>query len=219
LLYNAHMKTYPIYLIGMEREQAIVIGGGDVAARKVKDLLEAGAHVTVISPSLTPALQGLTDARRIAFINRPYQEGDLSGAFLVIAATNDSNVNQMVWQEAKRCGCLVNVVDDPAHCSFIAPAVLRRGEVAITVSTGGASPALARRLRERLEALIGPEYGDLATLLAELRPKLQSRYTVEKDRQEAAFRLVDSDLLGIIKNKGIDEARLRARALLIEDGE
>lgn len=213
------MKTYPIYLTGMERGQAIVIGGGDVAARKVKDLLEAGAHVTLISPSLMPELQGLADARRIAVINRPYQEGDLSGAFLVIAATNDSKVNQMVWQEAEQRGCLVNVVDDPAHCSFIAPAVLRRGEVTITVSTGGASPALARRLRERLEGLIGPEYGDLAILLAELRPKLQSRYTVEKDRQKAAFRLVDSDLLGIIKNKGMDEARLRARELLLEDGE
>lgn len=203
----------------MERRHAIVVGGGNVAARKVEELLEAGAQVTVIGPALSPELKALAGARRIAVIGRPYREGDLSGAFLVIAATDDSEVNQKVWREAEQCGYLVNVVDDPARCNFITPAIVRRGDVMITVSTGGASPALARRLRERLETLIGPEYEDLATLLAELRPELQSRYEAEKDRRKAAFRLVDSDLISIIKDKGMDAARLRARELLTEDNE
>jgi precorrin-2 dehydrogenase/sirohydrochlorin ferrochelatase len=217
ILYNELVKIYSICLIGMERRRAIVVGGGNVAARKVEELLGAGAQVTVIGPALSPELKTLAEARRIAVIGRPYREGDLSGAFLVIAATDDSEVNQMVWREAEQSGCLVNVVDDPLHCNFITPAILRRGDVTITVSTGGASPALARRLREQLETLVDPEYGDLATLLAELRSELQSRYEVEKDRRKAAFRLVDSDLMSIIKNKGMDEARLRARELLIED--
>jgi precorrin-2 dehydrogenase/sirohydrochlorin ferrochelatase len=208
------MKTYPICLIGMERRRVVVVGGGSVAARKVEGLLEAGAQVTVISPILTPELEVLAEARRIAVIGRPYRQGDLAGAFLVIAATNDADVNQAVWREAEQCGCLVNVVDDPAHCNFIAPAIIRRGEVTLAISTGGASPALARRLREQLEAQVGPEYGELASLLAELRPELRARYKEEKARQEAAFRLVDSDLLSIIKKKGMDEARLRAWELL-----
>jgi precorrin-2 dehydrogenase/sirohydrochlorin ferrochelatase len=122
-------------------------------------------------------------------------------------------------QLAEQCGCLVNVVDDPAHCNFITPAIVRRGEVTLAISTGGASPALARRLREQLEAQVGPEYGELASLLAELRPELRARYREEKARQEAAFRLVDSDLPNIVKKKGVDKARLRAWELLTGDTE
>jgi precorrin-2 dehydrogenase/sirohydrochlorin ferrochelatase len=213
------MKTYPIYLVGMERRRVVVVGGGSVAARKVEGLLEAGARVTVISPILTPELEALAEARRIAVIGRPYRQGDLAGAFLVIAATSDPDVNQAVWRESEQCGCLVNVVDDPAHCNFITPAIVRRGEVTLAISTGGASPALARRLREQLEAQVGPEYGELASLLAELRPELRARYREEKARQEAAFRLANSDLLSIIKKKGMDEARRRAWELLAGDTE
>lgn len=215
--YNEFVKTYPIYLVGLEHKHVLVVGGGNVALRKVNDLLEADARVTVISPTLAPELRALAEAERITVIERPYREGDLCNAFLVIAATNDPNVNQRIWQEAERCGRLVNAVDDPAHCHFITPAVIRRNHVIITVSTGGKSPALARRLRERIETLIGAEYGELADLLAELRPEIQSRYQDEKDRKQAAFRLVDSDLIDIIKENGIEEAREYARNLLTED--
>lgn len=213
------MKTYPVCLIGIERRRTLVIGGGNVAARKVAGLLRAGARVTVISPALTSQLKALADARRIAVIGRTYREGDLVGAYLVIAATDDPVVNQTVWQAAEQRGCLVNVVDDPAHSNFITPAVVHREDLTIAVSTGGTSPALARRLRERLESLIGPEYEELAALLAELRPELRRRYSEEKARQEAAFRLVDSDVLDIIKERGLDEARVRAWELLTGDGE
>lgn len=215
--YNEFVKTYPIYLVGLEHKHALVVGGGNVALHKVNNLLEANARVTVISPTLAPELSALAEAKRITVIQRPYRAGDLRNAFLVIAATNDPGVNQRVWQEAEQCGCLVNAVDDPAHCHFITPAVIRHNHVIITVSTGGKSPALARRLRERIEALIGAEYGELADLLAELRPEIQSRYQDEKDRKQAAFRLVDSDLINIIKEKGIGEAREYARKLLNED--
>jgi precorrin-2 dehydrogenase/sirohydrochlorin ferrochelatase len=213
------MKTYPVCLIGMQARRAVVVGGGTVAARKAKDLLEAGGHVTVISPKLTPELQSLVDDGQVTLIRRTYRAGDLRDAFLVIAATDDGRVNQKVWHEAEQVGCLVNIVDDPARCNFITPAVIRHGDVTIAVSTGGTSPALARRLRERLEKLIGPEYGQLASLLAELRPQIQSRYKSHEDRVWAALRLVDSDLIDTIKQGGMDAARARAQELLLEDGE
>jgi len=213
------MKVYPICLIGLKGRRAVVVGGGAVAARKVAGLLEADARVTVISPILAPELESLVAAGRITPVKRPYRPGDLDGAFLVIAATDDATVNQAVWQEAERRRCLVNVVDDPTHSNFIMPAVVRRGEVTIAISTGGASPALARRLRERLEALIGPEYGELARLLAELRPELRAHHPEERARREAAFRLVDADLLEVISREGVDQARKRARKLLAGEEE
>lgn len=209
------MESYPICLVGMERRRTVVVGGGHVAVRKVEGLLEAGADVTVISPAFRPELIALSEAGRVTIVSRSYCVGDLAGAFLVFAATGDAQVNQAVWQEAERCGCLVNVVDDPAHCNFIMPAVVRRGDVTVAVSTGGASPALARRLRERLEILVGPEYGEFASLLSEFRSELQARYTNEKSRREKALRLVDSDLMDIMIEKGLDEARRHARALLL----
>jgi siroheme synthase-like protein len=183
-----------------------VIGGGKVAARKVEGLLVASANVQVISPVLTLELQLLADSGQIDYLPRPYQEGDLGGAFLVIAATDDAAVNRAVWSEAERCGCLVNVVDDPLHSNFILPAVVQRGDLSIAVSTGGSSPALARRLREQIETLIGPEYGLLASLMAELRPELMESFPTGEARLRAALRVVDSDILNIIQSQGRDAA-------------
>ncbi len=208
------MKTYTICLIGLYARQTVVIGGGSVAARKVEGLLTADARVKVISPTCAPAIRSLADAGAITFFQRPYQYGDLEGAFLAIAATDDSHVNQAVWNEANERGCLVNVVDDPQHSSFILPAVIQRGEMSIAISTGGGSPALARRLRERIEALIGPEYGLLTELLGALRPEIIERFPAGEARLQAALRVVDSDILEVIRNDGKDMALTYARELL-----
>jgi precorrin-2 dehydrogenase/sirohydrochlorin ferrochelatase len=200
------VKTYPINVIGLERRHSVVIGGGNVAARKVAGLLEAGARVTVISPALAPELETLAEAGRVVFIGRDYCTGDLAGAFLAIAATDEPAVNQAVWQEAEQLGCLVNVVDDPAHSNFIVPAVVRRGDVSVAVSTGGASPALARHLRERLETLVGPEYGELADLL--------NRFESGEARLAVALRLIDSELPGILRQSGREAALLYALELI-----
>ena len=212
------MKTYPVSLIGLAQRQVVVVGGGAVAARKVATLLEADARVTVISPDLTSELEALVEAGRIAALNRPSREGDLAAAFLVIAATDDAEVNRAVWREADRRGCLINVVDDLAHSNFIVPAVVRRGELTLAVSTGGDSPALARRLREQLEAEIGPEYGELVALLGELRPDLLARFAPGRARLAAALRLVDSDLLDVIRAEGVEAARRYAWKLVETDG-
>lgn len=208
------MNTYPISLVGLAERRAVVIGGGAVAARKAAGLLKAGARVTVISPEATPELRAWAEEGRILLLVRGYQPGDLADAFLVIAATDDGAVNRAVWAEATRRGCLVNVVDDPAHSNFISPAVIRRDEITVAIQTGGASPALARRLRERLEAAIGPEYSVLARLLAELRPELMARFPAGEPRLAAALRLVDSDVLEIIRREGAEAGRARLLALL-----
>ena len=208
------MKTYTICLIGLQTQQAVVIGGGSVAGRKVEGLLAAEFQVKVISPELTSKLQPLVSSGAITFIQRSYQYGDLDNAFLVIAATNDLAVNQAVWAEAVQRGCLINSVDDPQHSNFILPAVLQRGEMSIAISTGGGSPALARRLRERLEDSIGPEYGTLTEIMAELRPELINAFPPGEARLQAALRIVDSNILHIIQNQGRDAAVTYAREQL-----
>jgi siroheme synthase-like protein len=208
------VKTYTICLIGLQARQTVVVGGGNVAARKVEGLLAAGARVKVISPVFIPELQSLADSGVITCCQRRYQEGDLEGAFLAIAATDETEVNHAVWTEATRRGCLVNVVDDPEHSSFILPAVLQRGDISLAVSTGGSSPALARRLRERLEKIIGPEYETLALLMAELRPELLASFSRGNERLQAALRIVDSDILNVIENQGRDAALAYAREQL-----
>jgi precorrin-2 dehydrogenase/sirohydrochlorin ferrochelatase len=208
------MKTYPINLIGLETRRCVVVGGGAVATRKLAGLLAAGARVTVISLELSTELESRAAEKQITVLRRAYEPGDLSGAFLVIAATDDPPTNAAVWDEARQLGCLINAVHDPAHSNFILPAVVRRGEVNLAISTGGASPTLARRLREQLETQVGPEYGDLAGLMAELRPEIMLQLPPGEARQAAAQRLLDSDLLEVVRRDGIEAARRRARELL-----
>jgi len=185
-----------------------------VAARKVEGLLAADARVKVISPVIIPELQQIVSSGKISFTQRAYQNGDLEGAYLVIAATDDLSVNYAVWNEATKRGCLINVVDDPEHSTFILPAILQRGEMSVAVSTGGGSPALARRLRERLEDIIGIEYGILTEVLAEIRPELKANFPPGKARLQAALRIVDSNILHIIQHQGRDAALTYAREQL-----
>ena len=211
------MQTYPVGLINLAGRRTLVIGGGNVALRKAKGLLNAGACLTLISPDIIPELETLSHTGALSLKQRPYRQGDLNGAFLVIAATNDPRVNQEIWAEAQREGCLINVVDDPAHCNFIIPAQVRHGDFSIAISTGGTSPALARRLRERLEAQFGPEYGHLTALLGELRPLLMENYPPGQVRLNAALRLVDSDLIEVIAHSGVDQARSDALEIIKPD--
>jgi len=201
-------------LIGLQTRQTVVIGGGQVAARKVESLLAAESRVKVISPAIVPELQQFVSSGRISFSQRAYQNGDLEGAYLVIAATDDLSVNHAVWAEATQRGCLINVVDDPEHSTFILPAILQRGEMSVAVSTGGGSPALSRRLRERLEGIIGTEYGILTELLAEIRPEIKANFPPGTARLQAALRIVDSNILHIIQQQGRDAALTYAREQL-----
>src|SRR5688572_2257075 len=137
---------YPIFL-NLTGRPCTVIGGGTVATQKVDRLLDARARVTVISPNVSPHLEQLAVDGAIILIRRPYQPGDLAGTFLAIAAPDDPQDNHAIWLEAAREDVLLNAVDDPPHCHFIAPAILQRGDLTVAVSTGGKSPALAVRVR------------------------------------------------------------------------
>src|SRR5262245_54261722 len=173
---------YPIYL-NLKNRRVVVIGGGEVAERKVESLLETGALITVISPELTPRLTSLETLDRIQVHRRVYASGDCDGAALVFSATDESTVSDVVFQEATEAGALVNTADQPSLCDFIMPAVVRRGDISIAVSTGGTSPGLAAQLRRRIEGIIGPEYAKLAKLLAEARPEIRRRIPDAKRRK------------------------------------
>jgi precorrin-2 dehydrogenase/sirohydrochlorin ferrochelatase len=155
---------YPIF-VDLRGRRCAVVGGGSVAERKVRALLDCGAAVRVISPTLTEALQSLVEGATITYVPRGYKRGDLAGSFLVIAASDDPAVNSGVWEEAGGLGMLANVADQPEKCNFILPSVLRRGGLTVAVGTGGASPALAKRIRTELEKRIGPEYAQYVKVL------------------------------------------------------
>src|SRR5437763_452657 len=168
---------YPVFL-DLRGRRAVVIGGGAVAEQKVHGLIAAGAHVTLVSPETTPPLADLARRGAIEIRRRPYRPGDLAGAWLAIAASDDRAVNEAAWAEAERVGVPLNAVDDLEHCSFIAPAIHREGDITVAVSTGGKSPALAVRLRQRIARLVGRAEARLCALLGELRPALAGRTVV-----------------------------------------
>lgn len=169
---NQVPRYYPIFL-NIRGKRCVVVGGGAVALRKVKALLEHEASVKVISPELCPELSQLAKSRAIQVLQRNYNGRDLQGVFIAIAATDDGEINNKVAEEARAKGVLVNVVDDSEHSDFIVPSQLRRGDITIAVSTAGKSPALARKIRTRLEKDFGAEYASLALLVDEVRSELK----------------------------------------------
>ncbi|MBX3025279.1 bifunctional precorrin-2 dehydrogenase/sirohydrochlorin ferrochelatase [bacterium] len=192
------MAYYPVFL-QMAGERCVVIGGGEVAERKVESLLAAGARVTVVAPSLTPGLAERLARGEIGHFHRTYQDGDLDGARLAYAATDDEALHAELARAAEAAGVLLNVVDRPQWCRFIVPAVLRRGELAVAVSTGGGSPALAGRVRDEIDRLLGPEYERALDVLARLRAHLQARDLPSAERQRILRALVASDLLECLR--------------------
>jgi precorrin-2 dehydrogenase/sirohydrochlorin ferrochelatase len=206
-------RHYPVSLI-LEGRPCLVVGAGRVAERKVRSLLASGARVRVVGPEATPGLRRLSAGRDIELELRAAGPGDLPGAWLVIIATDDPDLNAQLFAEADRRGLLVNVVDAPALCNFHVPAAVVRGPVQVAVSTGGAAPALAKRLRQLLEQTIPPEWGHLAAVMGELRPQVMERWPTPPEREAAWNRLLESDVLQLLAEDQHDEARRRAREVL-----
>jgi siroheme synthase-like protein len=200
------MAYYPIFL-ELKGKPCLVVGGGQVAARKVEGLLSAGARVTVMSPALDPDLAKLKAERRIGHVDRQYQYVDVKGYTVVIAATDDEAVNERVASNARHDGVPVNVVDEPALCDFIVPSVVRRGDVVLAISTGGLSPALARWLRRELESYLSEDFERLLQLLAEVRVELRERgvSVPAKAWQDA----IDGGLRELLSAGRRDEAKTR----------
>jgi len=176
------MKYLPVFL-RLEGRSCLVVGGGKVAARKVAMLLRAGAKISVVAPALCDELDKLRDSGRILYTGREFRDEDIDGRVLVIAATDNEAVNRQVSLVADSQRIPVNVVDTPELCSFIVPSVVDRSPVQVAVSTGGASPVLARLLRARLESFIPSAYGRLAELVDEFRHKVKQRFTDSRQRR------------------------------------
>src|SRR5271166_1667236 len=187
------MGYIPIFLDVSGRD-CIVVGGGEVAARKVESLLEAGAKVTVVSPRLSPPMRKIADAGRVTHIARDYQPGDIAGCALAYAATDDSRLHRELAAEARALHIPINVVDVPELCTFIAPAVVKRGALQIAISTGGASPAFAARIRRELEDRFGAEYALTLDLMRAARRRLHAEEIAPVERMRRLTNLANSAL-------------------------
>jgi precorrin-2 dehydrogenase/sirohydrochlorin ferrochelatase len=196
---------YPLNL-KIAGRRCVVIGGGNVADRKVGSLLECGAVVKLVSPEVCEDLDARAARNEIEWVRRPFQAGDLEGAVLAIAATDDRPVNEAVAAEGRALGVLVNVVDVPDLCDFYVPASISRGQLEITVSTGGASPMLAKRLRMQIEQQFGPEYEPFLALLARLRTELKARVPDRAQRNLAEEAFLNSAALSLLAEGKPEEA-------------
>ena len=178
---------YPVFL-NLAGKRCVIIGGGTIAQGKIGGLLQAGCQITVISPDATPGIRQAAQRGDVTWLERTYQPGDLEGAFIGVAATNVWHVNREIYEEAERLGVLLNVVDDPDLCSFIAPSVVKREPVTLAISTGGASPALARKLRETLAHAEALEWADLADVLAQARRIVkEKRVVIDPERWQCCI--------------------------------
>jgi siroheme synthase-like protein len=202
---------YPVNLVVAGRP-CLVVGGGSVAARKVEGLLMAGASVHVVAAAVGDPIRELAADGRITVDERPYQPSDLDGVWLVVAATDDPEVNRSVFDAGEARRLWVNAADDPASCSFTLPAVVRQGPLLVTVATGGLSPALAVWIRRHIEAELGEEYVVLAKLLSDERDAIRARGESTEDVDWLSA--IDSGMLELIKSGEVEQARERLQACL-----
>lgn len=192
----------------------VLIGGGDVAERKIQSLVECDADVVVISPEVTAGIEELAGQGRVTIQKRGYTAGDLKSAALAIVATNDGELNRRVHQEAIENNIPVNLVDAPELCTFIVPSTVRRGDLVIGISTSGSCPILAQNLRKELQQIFGEEYATYCNVLREFRAEVTERYDTSDERRRALERLIESDCLGLIKEGKIREAEERVRSCI-----
>lgn len=200
------MNVYPIYLNRLHEKKTIIIGGNHEAERKVFELLEREAQLTVISPELNDELLKWANEKRFDWISRSYQEGDLQDAFMVIVAEFEGDLNQRVYNEAEKLGILVNVMDDIPHANFSFGSVVKRGPLTISISTSGAAPTLAVRLRQRFEKEFGEEYDPFLTLMQNLRDPMSRHYPDFEQRKNLWYRLIDSEALDLFRKEKTDDA-------------
>lgn len=205
---------YPMF-VNLEGRRCVVVGGGPIATEKVEKLLLHGAAVRLVSPQVTSELARMIDAGEIAeYRERTYRPEDLEGCFLVIAATNLDPINRMVWQDAEARNMVCNVVDVPPLCNFIVPSIVRRGELALAISTGGASPVVAKHIRRQLDEAYGPEWEALVDLLRNVRDELKERYLDMPSRRDAVEQLMETDIVRRLADGDEAGARELARRVL-----
>lgn len=207
------MRYYPINL-DLAGRSVLVVGGGVIAEGKASQLVEARARVRIVSPALTATLSELASAGTLVWRQGTFAESDLDGVWLVISATDDQAVNETVAQAAARRNLLCNVVDQPALCNFITPALVTRGRLQISVSTGGGSPSVAQRVKREIAELIGDEYSELLELAAEIRAEAKLLLPDFEQRRKVLHAFAESEAIELLRAGKRDEARQLAFHLL-----
>lgn len=199
------------YTISLDlfQKDCLVVGGGQVAERKVRSLLECGARVKVISPEITPGMGKLAAEGLILYREGFYQDSDLNGVFLVIGATDREEVNRRIADDCAARNLVVNIVDDPGKGNFFVPAVVRRGALTIAVSTEGKSPMLARKIREELERAYGPQFSEFLELLGQLRERVINNETSEQKKRNLLEELVSEEILDLLKEGRLELVKER----------
>ncbi len=207
------MRYYPVNL-DIRKRRCLVVGGGRVAARKVNTLIQCGAVVTVVSPENSSSIGQLAADQAIILKPRAYRSSDVVGMFLVIGATDDETLNRQINVDAESQNLLCNIADRPEICNFILPAIVRRGDFVMAISTAGKSPAFAKHIRKRLEADFGSEYGDLLDLMGAIRTRLLAAAHEPEMHKPLFEKLIAENLLALVKDKKVDQIdRLLERVL------
>lgn len=198
-----------IACLNLAGQRCLVVGGGRIGLEKIQGLLVCLADVVVVAPEVDPGVRALADRGEVAWVAKAFETTDLDGSLLVIAATADTEVNTAVFEAARTRSMLVNVVDVPRLCNFVLPAISRRGPIAVAVSTSGASPALAKRLRREIEERVGDEYAQLASLLDEQREWAKSTLPTYDDRRIFFESIVegDPDPIALLRDGKVDQVR------------
>ncbi len=207
------MRYYPIHL-DIRGRSCLVVGGGGVGTRKANTLLSCGARVTVVSPQATEELRRMASGGLITLRERQYICTDLDDAFLVIGATDDEDLNRRISTDAERRNILCNIADRPEKCNFILPSIVQRGDLVITISTSGKSPALAKKLRQGLEAQFGAEYALLLEMLGAVRKRLLAQDHAPEAHKPIFEMLVNSDILNWIRQQRMEEINRLLAAVL-----
>jgi precorrin-2 dehydrogenase/sirohydrochlorin ferrochelatase len=197
------VKHYAIQL-DVRGRCCLVVGGGGVGRRKAETLLDCGARVTVVSPDMAEGLQKLAGHPNLTLSRREYRTSDLEGVFLVIGASDDVTLNRRIHREAEQRSILCNIADQPELCSFILPAVVRRGDLTLTISTAGKSPAVAKKLRRQLETQFGEEYAVLLKLMGHIRKRLLAESHAPEVHKHLFEALLDGGLLDMIRENRIE---------------
>lgn len=214
------MKKYYPAFINIEDQPCLVVGGGEIAAEKAAGLIECGGVVSIISPELKNELHDRVSLGEVRWIARRYESDDVRGFSMVISATDLQDVNERVYRDAEARGIMVNVVDVPELCRYIVPSIVRQGDLCIAISTGGKSPALAKKIRRQLEDVFGTEYAVLLDLLGQYRPQMKAKYQDGVElRGKLWTSLVDSDILDLIRAGRADEARDRVELCILHSSD
>lgn len=191
----------------MEGKRCLIAGGGKVAHRKILNIIDFDIEIKVVSPEFIPEIKRLADENRISIVERGFEESYLAGADIVFAATNNEKVNRRIFDEARRRRIPVNVVDNPPLCDFIVPAEIRRGPLTISVCTEGCFPLLSKKIKKELAERYEGDYESYLALLGEMRDFVVKNIDGEMEKKELLGRLLDSDMLSVLRREGFDKAR------------